>query len=130
MGIRFSTHHGKELGLIYMEIEKANKFISQEYTVAKNVAEHLEKKYPGWAWAVHVMDGLVVVKSMMLSGNWGFVLHEDKIDNDYKAVTLAGGEILERYRQKTNGFNQDRYMDLTMDDKTNQLNGDLSPGTS
>ena len=115
MGIRFFTHHEKGLGLTYMEIEKADKFVSQEYTVAKNVAEHLEKKYPGWAWAVHVMDGVVVV---------------NKIDNDYKAVTLAGGEILERYRQKTNGFNQDRYMDLKMDDITNQLDGDLSPGTS
>ena len=29
-----------------MEIEKAAKFVSQEHTLAKNVAEHLEKKYP------------------------------------------------------------------------------------
>ena len=108
-----------------MEIEKNLKYIAGDYTVAKNVAEHLEKKYPGWAWAVHVMDGVVVVKSMKLSRNWGFVLPEDKIDNDYLSVTRAGGEILERYRQKTNGFNQDRYMDLTMDHK-NQLDGDLS----
>jgi hypothetical protein len=73
------------------------------------------------------MDGLVVVKSMRLSGNWGFVLHEDKIDNDYLAVTRAGGEILERYRQKTNGFNvnQDRYADLEMNVR-GQLNGDFS----
>ena len=112
-----------------MEIEKNLKFVAQEHTLAKNVAEHLEKKYPGWLWAVHVMDGTVVVKSMRLSGNWGFVLHEDKIDNDYRAVTRAGGEILERYRQKTNAFNQDRYMDLTMDSR-GQLDGDFSPGTS
>ena len=72
------------------EIEKNLKFVAQDHTVAKNVAEHLEKKYPGWAWAVHVMDGVVVVKSMRLSGSWGFVLHEDKIDNDYKAVTSSG----------------------------------------
>jgi hypothetical protein len=73
------------------------------------------------------MDGLVVVKSMRLSGNWGFVLHEDKIDNDYLAVTQAGGEILERYRQKTNGFNvnQDRYAELEMNIQ-GQLNGDFS----
>ena len=110
-----------------MEIEKAAKFVSQEHTLAKNVAEHLEKKYPNWAWAVHVMDGLVIVKSMRLSGNWGFVLHEDKIDNDYLAVTRAGGEILERYRQKTNGFNvnQDRYAELEMNVR-GQLNGDFS----
>jgi hypothetical protein len=128
MVIEFFINLEREL-IQSMEIEKNLKFVAQEHTTAKNVAEHLEKKYPGWLWAVHVMDGTVVVKSMRLSGNWGFVLHEDKIDNDYKAVTRAGGEILERYRQKTNGFNQDRYMDLTMDYK-NQLDGDFSPGTS
>ena len=112
-----------------METERADKFMALDHSVAKNVAEHLEKKYPGWLWAVHVMDGVVTVKSMLLSGNWGFVLHEDKIDNDYKAVTMAGGEILERYRQKRNGFNQERYMDLEMDHK-NQLNGDFTLGTS
>jgi len=110
-----------------MEIEKNLKFISNDHTVAKNVAEHLEKKYPGWLWAVHVMDGLVVVKCMKLSGNWGFVLHEDKIDNDYKAVTLAGGEILERFKQKTGSFekSQDQYSELEMN-SLNQLNGDYS----
>ena len=107
------------------EIEKNLKFIAQDHTVAKNVAEHLEKKYPGWLWAVHVMDGVVGVKSMRLSGNWGFILHEDKIDNDYKSVTKAGGEILERYRQSTNGFNQTKYNDLVMD-HSGQLNGDFS----
>ena len=107
------------------EIEKNLKFVVQEHALAKNVAEHLEKKYPGWLWAVHVMDGVVGVKSMRLSGNWGFILHEDKIDNDYKAVTRAGGEILERYRQSTNGFNQTKYNDLEMDHR-GQLNGDFS----
>ena len=112
-----------------MEIERADIRTGLDHTTAKNVAEHLDKKYPGWLWAVHVMDGVVVVKSMLLSGNWGFVLQEDQIDNDYRAVTLAGGEILERYKQKTNGFNQERYMDLTMDYK-GQLDGDFSPGTA
>ena len=107
------------------EIEKNLKFIGQDHALAKNVAEHLEKKYPGWLWAVHVMDGVVGVKSMRLSGQWGFILHEDKIDNDYKAVTRAGGEILERYRQSTNGFNQTKYNDLVMDNR-GQLNGDFS----
>jgi len=107
------------------EIEKNLKFIAQDHTLAKNVAEHLEKKYPGWLWAVHVMDGVVGVKSMRLSGQWGFILHEDKIDNDYKSVTRAGGEILERYRQSTNGFNQTKYNDLVMDHR-GQLNGDFS----
>ena len=108
-----------------MEIERSDAFIASDHSVAKNVAEHLEKKYPGWLWAVHVMDGVVGVKSMLLSGNWGFILHEDKIDNDYKAVTMAGGEILERYNQHRSSFKQDKYMDLTMD-HAGQLNGDIS----
>jgi len=72
------------------------------------------------------MDGVVVVKSMRLSGNWGFVLHENKIDNDYKAVVNAGGEMLERFRMSRGEFNQDKYLtDLTMDHR-GQLNGDFS----
>ena len=110
-----------------MEIEKNLKSTSHDHTLAKNVAEHLEKKYPNWLWAVHVMDGLVVVKSMRLSGNWVFVLHEEKIDNDYKAVTIAGGEILERFRQKTESFksSEDIYSELETN-SLGQLNGDYT----
>ena len=107
-----------------VELEKAETFDVHDYTLAKNVAEKLEEKYPGWLWAVHVMDGVVGVKSMRLSGQWGFVLHADKIDNDYKAVVNAGGEILERYRQHRGKFNQTKYEDLEMDDR-GRVNGDL-----
>jgi len=109
-----------------MELEKADKYIGSDFTRAKNTAEMLEKKYPGWLWAVHTMDGVVVVKSMRLSGNWGFVLHENKIDNDYKAVVNAGGEMLERFRMSRGEFNQDKYLtDLTMNHR-GQLDGDFS----
>ena len=109
-----------------MELEKADKYIGSDFTRAKNTAEMLEKKYPGWLWAVHTMDGVVVVKSMRLSGNWGFVLHQDKIDNDYKAVMRAGGELLERFRMSRKKFNQEKYLsDLKMDYK-GSLNGDYS----
>ena len=107
-----------------MELEKANDFNIHDHTLAKNVAEKLEEKYPGWLWAVHVMDGVVGVKSLRLSGQWGFILHVDKIDNDYKVVVNAGGEILERYRQHRGKFNQTKYADLEMD-QYGRLNGDL-----
>ena len=109
-----------------MEIERSDKYIASDYTRAKNVAEVLENKYPGWLWAVHTMDGVVVVKSMRLSGNWGFVLHDDKIDNDYKSVIHAGGEMLERFKMSRGKFHQEKYLsDLVMDNK-GQLNGDFS----
>ena len=58
-----------------MEIEKNLKFVAQEHTTLLRMLQNiLKRKYPGWLWAVHVMDGTVVVKSMRLSGNWGFVL--------------------------------------------------------
>jgi hypothetical protein len=107
------------------DIEKANIFSLNDHTLAKNVAETLEKKYPGWFWAVNVMDGVVTVKSLRISGNWGFVMHADKIDNDYKMVVMAGGEILERFRQKRGKFNNTLYNDLNMDAK-GQLDGDYA----
>jgi len=67
----------------------------------------------------------VGVKSMRLSGNWGFVIHQDKIDNDYKIVVNAGGEILERFRQQRGKFNNTLYNDLTMDTK-GKLDGDYA----
>ena len=108
-----------------MDIEKSEIYDLSDHILAKNVAEVLDKKYPGWLWAVHSMDGVVTVKSMLLSGNWGFVLHANKIDNDYKTVMRAGGEILERYNQKRGTFNQDIYNDLKINER-NQLNGDFS----
>ncbi len=107
-----------------VELEKAETFDVNDHTLAKNVAEKLEEKYPGWLWAVHVMDGVVGVKSLRLSGQWGFILHADKIDNDYRVVVNAGGEILERYRQYRGKFNQTKYDDLEMD-QYGRLNGDL-----
>ena len=108
-----------------MELEKSELYDLNDHITDKNVADVLEKKYPGWLWAVNCMEGVVTVKSMLLSGNWGFVMHSDKIDNDYKSVMRAGGEILERYNQQRGRFNQDRYSDLTMDSK-GQLSGDFS----
>ena len=107
------------------DIEKANIFSLNDHTLAKNVAETLEKKYPGWFWAVNVMDGVVTVKSLRISGNWGFVIHADKIDNDYKMVVMAGGEILERFKQQRGKFNNTLYNDLNMS-RTEQLDGDYA----
>ena len=107
------------------DIEKANIYSLNDQTLAKNVAETLEKKYPGWFWAVNVMDGVVTVKSFRLSGNWGFVIHSDKIDNDYRSVVTAGGEILERFRQHRGKYNDTLYNDLSMNNKR-QLDGDYA----
>ena len=66
--------------------------------LAKKVAEHLHKHYPGHLWAVTVRDGLCVVKNLNISSQYGYALYTTTIDADpaLKCVMKAGGEILER----------------------------------
>lgn len=77
------------------DIEAANK------TIAKEVAECLNTHYPNHAWMVNanVETGIVEVRNLRLSGQWGFILHMDKLATDpsMKLVIRAGGELLERY---------------------------------
>ena len=84
----------------------------REMLVARNVAEHLCKKFPDHPWCVRVDRGLVHIHCGNLSQNMGYTLHEDKIDFDYKAVTLAGGEILERFNMPTGRYDDDRHLNL------------------
>lgn len=71
-------------------------------TLAKNVAETLNKHYPGHLWGVNVDDrgGIVSVYNLALSGRWGFIIKITDLAgaDDMVKVMRAGGEILERYR--------------------------------
>jgi hypothetical protein len=56
--ILLMVNHSSNLRKIKMqEIERANQFKLGDHMMAKNVAEMLEKKYPGWLWAVSVDRG-------------------------------------------------------------------------
>jgi hypothetical protein len=80
--------------------------------LAKNVGEHLHRKYPGHLWAVNVAGGVVTVQNLYLSGRWGFRIMESEIDPDYKIITRAGGEILERYRLSRGAMREDEVENL------------------
>lgn len=71
-------------------------------TLAKNVADTLNKHYPGHLWGVNVDEkgGVVQVFNLALSGRWGFVIKITDLAgaDDLRKVMRAGGEILERYR--------------------------------
>ena len=71
-------------------------------TLAGNCLSALRKAYPvvadGWRVWVNEAGGLVIVKNALLSGDMGFMLPVNWIDTEYRAVTRAGGELLERYR--------------------------------
>ena len=76
----------------------------------------LERHYPGWAWYVEVPPGqnIAVIKNLDLGSRgkpWGFVLHKSRIGHDMKLVMRAGGELLERYRQRRGAVSVDTLLD-------------------
>ena len=74
-----------------------------EHQICRSVGAHLERLYPGWRWWVEcrVEAGVVYVKNLDLSGEYGFVIHLARLaqDPELKTVMRAGGEVLERYNQ-------------------------------
>lgn len=77
--------------------------------MVKNIADTLERHYPGWLWAVSPDErgGVVHIFSLRLSGKYGYLLHTNKIQDDTRCVAAkrAAGEILERFRQKRGAYN-------------------------
>ena len=74
-----------------------------EFYLAKHAAELLHRHYPGYLWTVNVNQGVLDVRNLNLDGQWGFTIKHvqsySASDLD-KKVMRAGGEILERYRQR------------------------------
>ena len=71
---------------------------------AANMADTLHKRYPNHLWAVNVngKQGIATIYNLMLSGQYGFILHLDapcSATEWDKMITRAGGEILERFEQ-------------------------------
>lgn len=74
-----------------------------EFMLCKRAAEALHRAYPGHLWAVSVEGSMLDVRNLYLSGEWGFRLAIPQMysSSDWdKQVLRAGGEILERYRQR------------------------------
>jgi hypothetical protein len=71
-----------------------------ENGICAAVGQKLEEQYPGYHWYVECVwkTGTVVVKNLNINGDYGFLLHLEKLmlDNDMHLVTHAGGELLER----------------------------------
>lgn len=89
-----------------------------EEVMAKNMAEVLNRHYPGYLWAVNVQGSVVNVFNFALSGRWGFTLRipEQFSASDFdRQVMRAGGELLERYRLARGKFDEDKYARLRTD---------------
>lgn len=89
-----------------------------ELSLLRNVMVTLMKHYPRYVWDVHVNEGVIKVMNQSLSGKFGFILKADgyatasELD---RQVINAGGEILERFRLKATGRNEDRMKNLQRD---------------
>lgn len=81
--------------------------------LVKNIADTLERHYPGWLWAVQPDErgGVINIFSLRLSGQWGYRLHTGKIQDDARCrkAIEAGGEILERFRQRRGAYDYQRW---------------------
>jgi hypothetical protein len=78
----------------------ANTEEAQDMTMAKDIAETLFEKYPGYMWGVNVKSGVAIIKCLNVSSLYGYILKYADIKDDAgyrkKEVIRAGGEILER----------------------------------
>jgi hypothetical protein len=91
---------------------------ANEMVLARTVAEKLNKCYPGHLWATSIDGGRLIVKNLYLSGEWGFVI---RLPDIYSISSLehdvmrAGGELLERYRQRRGAMSIGDIADLPTD---------------
>jgi len=76
---------------------------ANDLVTAKQVADTIHKKYPEHLWAVDCSwkQGVLNIRNMMLSGQYGYRIILDKVysasELDHMAM-IGAGEILERYR--------------------------------
>jgi hypothetical protein len=82
--------------------------------LVKDIADKLEKLYPGWSWAVQPdhRGGVINIFSWRLSGKYGYRLHTRRVQDDptRKAAMEAGGEILERFGFRRGSYSSQSWM--------------------
>ncbi len=103
---------------------------ANDMVMAKEMADILNTAYPGHLWAVHVDgagSGFADVRNLAFSGAWGFRV---KLKDIYSAsqfkkdILRAGGEVLERYRQRRGAFSDSDFQS-TPTDRVGNFKADL-----
>ena len=86
-----------------------------DMVLAKTAADALDKAYPGHLWAVDVNGGMLNIRNLLLSAEWGYRIKQLSLftASDLNARVLkGGGEILERFALARSRFNETAYDDL------------------
>ena len=74
----------------------------------KKVAEILTPTYPGHTWYVEINDGMLIIKSMKVATNAGFMVPLRRFDGDEerlkREVVMKAGEFLEAAHLRRGAF--------------------------
>lgn len=77
--------------------------------------EVLARTYPGYRWRVEpkVKSGIVDIRCEHTAARYGYTFNLRKHGiPDRKAIVMAGGEILERFKLGRRAFSEDEYRSL------------------
>lgn len=84
--------------------------LPMDQELGRRVLEKLHLHYPEWQWVVDVQPGqnIVTVRNFDCDpyGRMGFVIYKDKLFGDQRLhkIMQAGGEFLEHYRMRREGY--------------------------
>lgn len=71
--------------------------------------------YPGYSWAVEMLDGLCTVRNLSLHGQWGCRFLPENTTDINRTVLMYGGEILERFALARDKADDDKIAELKTD---------------
>lgn len=105
--------HGDPEGIVTNP--KALDMSAASVLLAKRIGDTLESLYPGWLWAIEVDErgGVTTIRSLRLSGRWGWLVKTVDIQDDprLKLIVKGAGEILERFGQPRGRYDYARWAD-------------------
>lgn len=80
--------------------------------ICRDIGEALHSHYPGHAWAIDITGGMVNIKDLFISSQYGYRLPLSDVQHDYghrvKEAMRAGGEILERAGLDRSGWTPEK----------------------
>ena len=86
-------------------------------SLVKNVADTLDKHYPGHLWAVGPSNdySMLAIWNEALSNRYGMWIRVNDIDPEYRNIMRWAGELLERAKVTRGAANEDELASLERD---------------
>lgn len=90
-----------------------------ESVLLKHALALLERHYPGFIWGCEIIGGLLRVRNASFHGRFGFTIELLKYTD--RKLIWAGGEILERFRQRRGRVDYDAIDELPTNVRGEQI---------